>query len=79
MPTPREQDIARAMNLINNVDESINEVLFAFIAEANSQGKRFPGGAEGSKPSRHCDPLVTAMSHGSNVKMREFENAGDVR
>ena len=79
MPTPREQDIARTMNLISNMDESINEVLLATIAEDNSQGNIFPGGAEGSKPSRHCDPLVTAMSHGSNVRMREFENAGDVR
>ena len=79
MPTPREQDISRTMNLISNMDESINEVLLSFIAEANSRGKIFPGGAEGSKPSRHCDPLVKVMSHGSNVKMREFENVGDVR
>ena len=67
------------MNLISSMDESMNEVLLAFIGEANSQGTIFRGGAEGSKPSRHCDPLVTAMSHGSNVKMREFENVGDVR
>ena len=77
MPTPREQDIARTMNLISSMDESMNEVLLAFIGEANSQGKRFPGGAEGSKPSPHCDPLAAAMSHGSNVRMREFGNAGD--
>ena len=39
MLTPREQNIARATNLISNMDESINEVLLAFIVEANARGK----------------------------------------
>ena len=65
------------MNLINNMDESMDEVLLAFIGEANSRGKGLPGGAEGSKPSPHCDPLAAAMSHGSNVRMRELGNAGN--
>ena len=42
MPTPREQNIARAMNLISSMDESMNEVLLAFIVEANARWKKNP-------------------------------------
>ena len=49
MPTPREQNIARTTNLISSMDESMNEVLLAFIVEANARGKIIPGGAKSSK------------------------------
>ena len=50
MPTPREQNIARATNLSNNMDEFMNEVLLALIVGANArEGKEFPGGAKVSQ------------------------------
>ena len=56
MPTPREQNIARATNLSSNMDELMDEVLLALTVEANARGKGIPGGAKGSESEWHLIP-----------------------
>ena len=77
MPTPREQNIARAMNLSNNMDEFMNEVLLALIVGTNArEGREFPGGAKVSQngtgspgdsdvPRVQCHPLSRKDRKGS--------------
>ena len=50
---PREQNIARTMNLISSMDEPMNEVLLSSVVEAYARGIRIPGGAKGSKLEWH--------------------------
>ena len=48
-----EQNIARTMNLISSMDETMNEVLLSSVVEAYARGIRIPGGVTVSELEWH--------------------------